>query len=160
MEKETKDAREIALLLAVGNTFKATSETLSNKLYTNVKNRARSLAEIVKRKMETDGIKIRVVRKRVHHQTAQASAIAKFRENYPKESKILDEMLKNEKTKTASYLVVQIEETIPHEYFIKVLEELGFSPEQASAIYPHLFEIGDRLKRFPLYEEHSIFLKD
>ena len=86
--------------------------------------------------------------------------ISAFAEAHPNYGHILEGMIAEKRKESNQYLVYGVKEgcKLAPENYRRVMRELGLSPIQADAMYPHLLETAVRLGKAGENEKRSILL--
>ncbi|MEW6063209.1 MAG: hypothetical protein AB1571_02470 [Nanoarchaeota archaeon] len=74
--------------------------------------------------------------------------IDEFSNKYPKYGKILNDLIEEKRTRKNKYLIFGLNEgyRLGVEDYIRVMIDIGFTREEAGAVYPHIKEAYIRLK--------------
>jgi hypothetical protein len=72
-----------------------------------------------------------------------------FKKAYPKYGEILEAMIAEKRTRSNRYLVFGLQEgfILGEEDYIRAMMDLQFERREASAVYPHVITVSERLKK-------------
>lgn len=84
-----------------------------------------------------------------------------FCKKYPTHGKILKGFIEEKRVARNKYLVYGLNEgyKLGEEDYVSVMTDLGFNRREASAMYPHIIAVSERLGKANEYAERSILLK-
>lgn len=88
------------------------------------------------------------------------AAIDQFKEMYPKQGELLQELIDEQRTEreTALYFGVNPESKLSANDYMEVMGNLGFNERNAIQLYPVLMDTSRKISRARDYEERSILI--
>ena len=83
-----------------------------------------------------------------------------FNKKYPRYGKILEGLIAEKRTKRNKNLVYGLNEgyNLSEEDYVQIMMDLGFERREASATYPHILAISERLEKADEQRERTILL--
>jgi hypothetical protein len=83
-----------------------------------------------------------------------------FKKEYPKEGEILEKMISEKRKQSNKYLIYGLQENfkLGEEDYIRVMMDLGFERREASAVYPHIIAISERLGKAKAQVQRKILV--
>ena len=83
-----------------------------------------------------------------------------FKEEHPRYGLLLEEMIAKKRIQSNKYLFYKLNSgyKLSEEDYVQVIIDLGFERREASAMYPHILSISERLRKADETLERSILL--
>ena len=83
-----------------------------------------------------------------------------FKKKYSRYGKILEGLIAEKRIKRNKNLVYRLNKgyNLSEENYVQIIMDLGFERREASAIYPHILAISERLKKADEHMERTILL--
>lgn len=126
--------------------------------------KAANIVELIRQNEELGNSIYATIQKREEEQRArtQNEGIKAFCREYPKYGKVLMGLIEENRIARNKYLVYGLNKgyKLGEEDYIGVMMDLGFERREASAMYPHIIAISERLGKAGETAERSILLKE
>lgn len=120
------------------------------------------VVELLRQKAEVGDRVIAYTEERPEDRKARTlrGAIDEFKLIHPRLGKELEELIQQTRREQNEYLVFALEPDykLGEEDYIGVLRDLGFNTRRAMALYPHILEISEKLKKASEQKERSILI--
>ncbi|MFH1311031.1 MAG: hypothetical protein ABIH65_01345 [Nanoarchaeota archaeon] len=83
-----------------------------------------------------------------------------FTKKYPKYGDILEKMIAEKRKRNNKYLIYGLQENfkLGEEDYIRVMMDLGFDRREASAVYPHIIAVSERLGKAKAQTQRTILI--
>jgi len=83
-----------------------------------------------------------------------------FNKKYPRYGKILEGLIAQKRIERNKNLVYRLNEgyNLSEEDYVQIMIDLGFERREASAMYPHILSISERLEKADEHKERTILL--
>jgi hypothetical protein len=86
--------------------------------------------------------------------------IKAFKDKHPRYGEILEHLIEEERSRRNRYLIYGLNPgyNLSEREYLKVMKDLGFDTREASALYPHILAISERLENVDEHSERKILI--
>jgi len=122
---------------------------------------AKEISDLLKEKEEAgERVFARVEKEEEEKARTLREAINAFKKEYPKYGEILETMIMEKRKKSNKYLVYGLQEgfKLGEEDYVRVMMDLKFERREASAVYPHIITVSERLKKDKVQAQRRILI--
>lgn len=136
-------------------------KSLGEKGLRRLDNTAKEISDLLKEEEEIgERVFARVERKDEEKARTLREGINTFKKKYSQYGEILEGMIAEKRKKSNKYLTYGLQKDfkLGEEDYIRVMMDLGFERREASAVYPHIIAVSERLGKAKTQAQRRILV--
>jgi len=161
MVRRSELEKRVRGLIAADITYRVL-KSLGEKGVRRLDKRAAEIVDLLGRGELNNRFYVRIERGLEEKARTMKEGINAFKKKYPSYGKILEGLIAEKRIERNKNLVYGLNEGyhLSEEDYIQIIMDLGFERREASAMYPHILAISERLEKADEQRERTILLSE